>query len=251
MRGGISSTCFAAFAAGSIGCASRSGDTTGLPGQVEPTGTLGLVYTTQGGVRLDAVSYALTDGMTTTSGAVNVSDASALSFTITGVASGCGYTVTVAGVTSDGTQTCTGQRAGLCVANGAVSVVALPLACAANADIDGGIAIVTGAAINCPTWDTLLADPTTLPVAAPGNVAALTAHAAGPDPSSLSCSWSVPGGQGTIVGAAATDNAGLTRAAYTCPSSPGTYVLTLSCTDGPPGACPAWSTTGTVTVTCN
>jgi hypothetical protein len=248
---------FFGVVAAAIGCSSPDPPPTPAgPDSVarDGTGSVGVQLTIPGGDHISSVSYKLTDGIHTVSGTVDVSDASVISFVVAGVPAGPGYTLTMSATSDDGIVSCAGQQSGVTILSRATTFINVQLICLDAPNQDAGGVFVKGVFDCCATWDTIVANPSAVPQ---GGVSALTANASGPctqlDGGTLvSCVWSVVSGSATIV-SQYTDGSGNFYGQLRCPSGVEAETLQLSCADGPlpdGGACPPWSTTGTLTVLC-
>jgi hypothetical protein len=246
----------------------------GGTGTEDGTGTVGFQYTLPGGEHISSVTYKLTNGTNTYTGTVNVATASTISFLISGVAAGGGYSITLNGTSDDGQVNCIGAVGAanayanppgsvvgttFNVINRATTTVNVNMICLDVANLEAGSVQVNSVTSCCATWDTAVANPTSANTSAPGNTSALSANASAPCGNTdagtnpvLNCTWAVTTGTGT-VGATSGDMTGNFNATFTCPSTGETDTITLTCTDGPlpdGGSCPAWSTTTTATVIC-
>jgi hypothetical protein len=242
------------------GCSSGSNAASvagGAPGSQERTGSVGAAVTLLGGETLGTVSYTLTNGTTSYAGTVNVAAESSVSFVIGNVASGSGYVLTVTGTTVDGAVTCAGSAGPFSVADRTTTSVNVNLVCTSTTAFDAGSVLANGTTSNCPVWNTLLATP---PSTGPSvfDTVILNADAQGPDPASLTFTWTVVSGTGTVSNNTAMltqDGLGkFDTATFTCPATHETDVVQLVVGDGPlpdGGSCPASYTTGTVAITCS
>jgi hypothetical protein len=224
-------------------------------GSQERTGSVGAAVTLPGGEHLSTVSYTLTNGTTSYVGTVNVASESTVAFVIGGVASGSGYALMLTATADDGTVTCTGSAGPLAVANRSTTSVNINLVCTTNGE--AGSVLVNGGTSNCPVWNTLVAIP---PTTGPSflDTVLLNADAQGPDPTSITFTWTVVSGTGAVSNNTATLTAdGLGKfdtATFTCPAIHETDVVRLVVADGPlpeGGSCPLTYTTGTLTITCS
>jgi hypothetical protein len=266
---------FATAAMSVVACSSShpTGGTEGTSQTVAPgegSGNVGFQFTIPGGEHITTLSYTLTNGTHTYSGSVPVGSSSVVSFVISAVAAGTGYTLTISGTTDDGLVSCSGSfgtglsDAGIqngspfAVVSRQTTAVNVQLVCIDLANGQQGNVLATAQANCCATWDTINANPSSLSTVAPGNTAALTGNASGPCDGdagfgvNLNCTWTVISGTGTV---SATTNAGggNFNATFTCPTTGENDVLQLNCTDGPlpdGGACPAGLGVGTTTVVC-
>jgi hypothetical protein len=85
-----------------------------------------------GGQTIQSVSYLLTNGLKTYSGAHDVTSASTISLFIGSVAAGDGYTLTLSATSADGSVTCAGAANNISVAGRTSTLVALDLRCTVN-----------------------------------------------------------------------------------------------------------------------
>jgi hypothetical protein len=227
-----------AAAVGCNGSSSNGGDQQG-PSEGS-TGTVGLQLTLPGGLQINSVSYSIS-GPHTYSGTVNVQNATTISFVVPNIAPGSGYTITLTATTTDGSVTCLGTSASFTVNARQTTSVTVNMACTTTAE--AGSVLVNGVPLNCATWNSAVANPSSTTV---GGTVQLTASASAPDPSSITYAWSAPTGS--------IDTPAQASANFTCPATPGQVTLTLVVGDGPLPAgatCPASATTATVVVTCN
>lgn len=248
------------------------------------TGTIGAQLTLPGGEHLSAASYKLTNGTYSYAGNVDISATNMLSFTITSVVAGGGYTLSVTGGSDDGTVTCNSSVGPITVVNQTTTSVSVALECTVNQGRDAGSLAINGTATNCPVWNTIVANPVDVTLDAGANVddsgstgstsifpgvapvpadigvgqsLVLVGGAAAPDPGMLAFHWSTTGG--SLSSATGTrdpnsnDAGAENQTLFTCPPVPGPITITLTLTDGPippGGGCDAPYTTGTVTVNC-
>jgi len=102
--------------------------------------------------------------------------------------------------------------------------------------------VVNGVPVNCGTWNSAVANPSTTTT---GGVVQLSASGSGPNASAITYAWTAS--SGTI------DTPSAATANFTCPATPGQVTITLVVGDGPIPAgatCPASATTTTLAVTC-
>jgi hypothetical protein len=215
-------------------------------------GTVGAQLSLPGGEQLSAVTYTLTNGTNTYTGTVDVSGQSSATFVVAGVASGTGYVLKIAGLSNDGTVSCSGSSPALTVSDRATTMALVQLVCIVTAEA-GGV-VVGGNSDNCAVWNTIVANPSSAPTS--GSVT-LNAAATAPSPGAITFTWMVTSGTGTIsnnTSAVTANGAGATdTATFTCPPILETDTIQLVVGDGPlpdGGSCPDSFTTGTVQVVC-
>jgi hypothetical protein len=227
-----------------VGCSngvSGSGGAGQNPGE-ENTGTVGMQLTLPGGEHITTVTYTIS-GPHSYTGSVNVSGSSSISFALPGIAAGSGYTITLSATSDDGTVSCVGTSAPFTVTAQQTTAVSVFLQCTSTGSAaDAGGIVVTGVPVNCATWTSAIANPSSAPV---GGVVALAASATGPNAAGVTYAWTAPTG--------AIDTPSLATANFTCPATAGAIQITLTVGDGalPTGAtCPAAGLSTVLTVTC-
>ena len=114
---------------------------------------------------------------------------------------------------------------------------------------DAGSITITPIANDCPTWNTVVANPASLTTTAPGNTSVITASATAPSPSQLSYTWTVTTGTGTLSNQSAQGTTSST-VTFTCPTTSESDVITVVASDQAGAMCPTADTTATVTVVC-
>jgi hypothetical protein len=217
------------------------------PTPEDNTGSVGLKYTLPSGQTINTINYTLTNGTNTYTGTINVAGSSSISFVVGGVASGSGYTIALTAVTTDGTTNCSGTSAPFSVTNRNTTAVTVQLVCTTASD--SGSVQVNPVTNNCPIWNTIVANPSTLTTTAPGNVSLVTASATGPSNNSLTYAWTVLSGTGTLGGQSAQGTTNSTIS-FTCPATGESDVVQVVVTDQAGAQCPAADTTATVTIVC-
>jgi hypothetical protein len=203
------------------------------------TGSISLSLTLPGGEQFSSFSALILGpasyASTTT---LSVGSSSAIRFSIS-LPTGAGYTAALSGTSTDGRVTCTGTSSSFSVGAGATTPVVIGMQCRV-AGADAGQATLVGQSTNCATILSLLANPGETTV---GSSVMLTATADGPDPSSLTYSWTAPSGTFSAPTAATTG--------FTCNVS-GSVVVTLVSGDGPgPDGGPPCTNTTTTTIVCD
>jgi hypothetical protein len=170
--------------------------------------------------------------------AVSVGSSTGLRFNVT-LPSGVGYQAALSGTSVDGKVTCAGTSSLFNVTPGTTATVNIGLLCHVAAADAGQVALV-GGSTNCATVESVLANPGETTV---GSSVMLTASANGPDPSSLTFSWSAPSGTFGTATASTTS--------FTCTAS-GSVVVTVVSGDGAgPDGGPPCTDTATTTVICD
>jgi hypothetical protein len=182
------------------------------------------------------VSYTLTGpNAFSQSGTIDVSMSPTVSALLGGIPTGSPYSISLSGVSTDGSVTCSGASAPFAVADNQTTTVPVALACSGPTPESGTI-LVTATASQCPTIDGISLNPASVVV---GGSLKLTAVARGPNPTGLTYSWTASSGSLT--------NATSPIATFTC-STPGSPTITLTVSDGSDAAgCVAVQS---VSVTC-
>ena len=190
-----------------------------------------------GGASIATVSYTITGPASfTRNGTIDVSHSGTISAVLGPFPVGGGYTITLTGVSTDGSESCAGSGT-FGIAAGQTSSVSVPLTCH-QAPRTGSVA-VNGAVNVCPQIDSLDASPTEVFVGGAIGLAA-KAHDADNGPSPLTASWTATSGVFTEPSSLDTR--------FTCTAA-GTATVTLTVSDGDSAAgCPA---TSSVTITCD
>ena len=188
-----------------------------------------------GGATINTVSYTIT-GPSTQNGVIDVSHSNTISAVIGPLPAGGGYTITLTGVSTDGSESCAGSGT-FSVTAGQTASVTVPLTCH-QAPHTGSIS-VNGTVNVCPQIDSLDASPTEVFVGGAIGLAA-KAHDADNGPSPLTATWTAT--SGVFTEASSLD----TR--FTC-TAPGPATITLTVSDGDSSA--GCAATSSVTVTCD
>lgn len=203
--------------------------------EAENTGSVGLELQLGSGLTLAEVNYTVVGAAGfTKSGALSLSKSTTLSGLIAGLPVGS-YTITLSGVTGDGTTSCAGS-ASFDVAAHETSIATVHLLCH-QAPTTGSVAV--GGTLNiCPALDGVSS--TALEALVGGTIdLSSQAHDADHGPAALAYAWS--SSSGTI------SDATLPATTFSC-TTPGPATITLTVSDGDPGAdCAAQAS---ITVTC-
>jgi hypothetical protein len=230
-----------------VGCSSgdsRGEGSVGTPasGSQANAGQVGFKLTLPGGQALSTVNYTITGPNSfTLSNSVSVQNSNTISFVVGGIPAGNGYSVTISGVSVDGTVTCSGSAAFSVVAQ-TTTTVTDTLQC--NAAVgEAGAVSVTAPTYACASifQGSVSASPTETVL---GGTVALAASATAANASALTYTWSAPSGTFSAPNSPATN--------FTC-TTPGQVTLTVSVGDGavPDGAAPCTAVSTTVQVTCS
>lgn len=200
-------------------------------------GSVGLLLQVAPGLKLDSIDYSIDGpGGFSTSGALNLANSNTLRAQIGGLPAGAGYSITLSGLTSDKSTSCSGS-ATFAISAGTSTPVTVHLLCKQQGRT--GSAIV-GATLNvCPVIDAVSATPSEVVVGSSLQLAA-SAHDADSAPAPLAYAWEST--NGTL---SASNGSGPT---FTC-TSYGTATLTLTVSDG--DADPHCKSTATLAVTCS
>jgi hypothetical protein len=238
-------------------CGGAGGGNSGTPGTGNGgLGNVAFVLTVPNGVRLNTVSYQLTDGAgdALQSGSVDVHDSQSIEFQLGNVPPGAGYHVSV---TSNGTGgvTCAGSAGPFSVAARATTAVKIGMACYTSPG-DAGNVFVTGTPYLCGSWSSLATvgpdhQGTSGSEVNVGGTITLVATANGPDPQGLTYAWSSSKPIGTF---GANQASGATDTTTFVCNVPGTTTITLVVGDGPVpagSACDPALSTVTTQVTCD
>jgi hypothetical protein len=179
-------------------------------------GSVQLALQAAPGVTVNAFAYAIS-GPNSYSGTINVSNASTVTATIGGIATGTGYSLTLTGTATDGQTSCSGTSAPFSVAANATTSVSIAIDCHGPAKT--GSVLVNGTINICPSIDSVSSNP---PVA---NAISISALAHDPDsaPQPLTYSWTTS--SGTLSSATAQNPT------LTC-TAPGLASLVLTVSDG-------------------
>lgn len=214
------------------GCSSSAGE---AASEAENTGSVGLELHLGPGLTLAEVSFTVVGAAGfTKSGSLTVSESTTLSGLIGGLPVGS-HTITLSGVTRDGTTSCVGS-ASFDVAAHETALASVHLLCH-QAPTTGSVS-VSGTLDVCPVLDGISSSALEALVGGTIELSA-QAHDADNGPSSLSYAWSAS--SGTI------SDATLAAPSFTC-TTPGTATITLTVSDGDSAAeCAAQSS---LKVTC-
>jgi hypothetical protein len=242
----------AALLAGAQGCSAPAGNsgspqpiaTTPAPNTPASTGTVGMTLTLPGGETLNTIGWTVTgpNGASTVvqAGSVNVQNSLSVSFKISDIPAGSGYSIALSGTSTDNTVTCAGAVS-FSVAARMTTTVSDLLQCSPIASEAGSLS-VNGVPYNCAVSNGISALPAETMV---GHSVAVSATAIGANPSSLTYAWSAPTGY--------FDSANASSANFTC-TVVGSVTLTLVVGDGPVpdgGACNPSQSTSSVQVQCD
>ncbi|HEY6475161.1 MAG TPA: PKD domain-containing protein [Polyangia bacterium] len=193
----------------------------------ENAGAIGLVLSGSG-VALSSATYSITGpGGFSTSGTVNLTAATSLSFVVGGIPAGTGYSIVVTAQSADGSTTCGGSSTFSITAKTTTSV-SVALDCH-QATRTGSVS-VNGTVNICPTIDALSVSPSQVAV---GSGVSLSGTAHDPDngPAALAYQWTAS--SGTFSDATAQSPS------FTC-AAPGIATVTLTVSDGDStSGCPA------------
>ena len=213
------------------------------PGSADPsaenpgdTGAVGVALQVAPGVTVNTVGYTLTgpNGFSQ-SGTINVSMSPTVSAIIGGLPAGSGFSLSLSGLSADGSVTCSGVSAPFAVLANQTIPVSVVLACSGPTPESGTI-VVNGTTSACPTIDAISVTPANVVV---GGSLTLTAAARGPNGGGLTYAWSATSGS--------LANATSSIATFTCTAA-GTPAVTVTVTDGSDAAgCVAVQS---VSVTC-
>ncbi len=217
-----------------------SGGTDGNPA----TGTVGMTLTLPGGETINTIAWTITGpngaGTVVQTGSVNVQNSLSVSFQVSGIPAGSGYSISLSGTSSDGSVTCAGAVSFSVTARATTTVSEL-LQCNPTASGTGSLS-VNGVPYSCASWNGITALPSETTV---GHSVAVSATATGANPSALTYSWSAPSGS--------FDTPNSANASFTCAAA-GPVTLTVVVGDGPVpdgGACNPSLTTTTVQIQCD
>jgi hypothetical protein len=240
----------AASALPQIGCSSaaapggESSVGSGTPGAVsqDGTGQLGMNLTLPGGETVNLVTYTVTGpGGYSQSGSVPVQNSITISFQLSNIPAGNNYSITISGMSTDGTVNCIGSATFNIVARTTTTVTDV-LQCNAALPDAGAVAV------NAPTYacastfqGAISASPSETTV---GGSVALQATAVAPNASALTYTWSAPSGTFSTPSSPTTN--------FTC-TTQGQVTVTVTVADGPvpAGALACAATSTTVLVTCD
>lgn len=227
------------------GCSSRMGQDDHSPsgvGTSDPgrstadTGTVGVALQVASGININSVSYTLTGPNSfTQSGTIDVSMSSTVSALLGGIPAGGGYAITLSGVSTDGSTTCSGESAPFSILSNQTTPVSVALACSGGAPESGTISVIATTS-QCPIIDAITINPANVIV---GGSLTLIAEARGPNSAGLTFQWTAT--SGTLA------NTTSPLATFTCTSA-GAPTLTLTVSDGSDAA--ACLAVQSVSVTC-
>jgi hypothetical protein len=202
------------------------GGTSGVPIDAsaggEATGSISAQITLPSGQKFDALLWTITGGGAVgpvQNGLVDVSKSLVAAFVVGNLPSATGYRIDLSATANDGSVVC-GGTATFDVAPRATTPVAVAMAC----NVATGGAKVTrtdGSTYDCAAVASVTANPTEVTV---GSSVTVSAKANGPDPASLSYSWTASSGS--------FDNPSSATAHFTC-ATQGVASLTLVAADGP------------------
>lgn len=200
------------------------------------TGTVGVALQVAPGITIDSVSYGLTgpNGFSQ-SGTIDVTMSPTVSALLGGIPAGSGYGITLNGVSTDGSTTCSGASALFAVSSNQTTSVPVAVACSGPTPESGTIA-VSASVSPCPTIDAISINPADVVV---GGSLSLIAGARGPNSSGLTYTWTATSGS--------LANATSSIATFTCTTT-GTPTITLTVSDGSDAA--ACLAVQSVSVTC-
>jgi hypothetical protein len=256
-----------------VGCGGKlAGDSTGSPGNGSPGGSsspaplpplpgigdVDLNVTLQGGQTIHSLSFTLSNGTAsdTVTGTIPLGSVPSSIIVVpiyrTPANAATGYAVTLSGTNTTPEVTCTGTAGLFAVTAGDETVVNVLVTCAAA---DGSSAIEVNPTIhNCPNIGTLTAvlpnGQTQLNTTAPGNTFTIYATADAPNLASLTYTFSVTTGTGTLGTPVVAAEKISATVVFTCPTTPETDVITLVTADSSGAVCPSSLTTSSVAVTC-
>lgn len=202
-----------------------------------PEGAVGLYLQLAPGLRLDTVSYTISNpnGYSKV-GVLNLGGSNTLTAQIGGLPAGVGYSIGLSGIASDKKTTCAGSASFAITARVSTSVT-VHLICKQQGNTG---TVVVGATLNvCPVIDAVSATPTEAIV---GSSIQLEAKASDADSGPMPLVYTWAADLGTL------SDSNVANPVFTC-TSYGTAALTLSVSDGDPSAdCAA---TATLAVTCS
>jgi PKD domain-containing protein len=184
------------------------------------TGTVGVALQVAPGITINSVTYTLAgpSGFTQ-SGTIDVTMSPTVSALLGGIPAGSGYAITLSGVSTDGSVTCSGESSAFTVIANQTTSVPVALACS-GATPESGTISVNAMTSQCPTIDSISMIPATVVV---GGSLSLIAGARGLNSAGLTYSWTASSGS--------LANPTSPIATYTCTSA-GTPTITLTVSDG-------------------
>ena len=186
----------------------------------EDVGSVGLALSLGPGVTVSSASYTISNanGFSST-GSVDVSQSSTLSFVVGGLPVGSDYTIQMNATTSDGGASCVGSAAFAVTAH-ATTAVSIHLTCHEGART--GSVSVNGTLNICPVADGVSANPSDIAVGFPVALT-VTAHDSDGGPAPLAYQWTAA--SGSFSGATSA------TPTFVC-NTPGTVTLTVTVSDG-------------------
>ncbi len=217
------------------------GATTGsLVGHEGGVGSIGVQLDIAPGTTLTSVTWTITNGTNTYTGAVPIGDAQSLEFVAGGILAGTGYTVTLTGTDSAG-DPCAGTSASFSVIAGQTIQTVLAVVCKGAADgsaaadvttgsleVDASVSLVVGGPVQCPGINSVSISPAEIN---PSQTAALSLATTAP----AAITWSVSPATGGAFG-----NANSASTTFACAQGAGFVPqVTITATIGLPdsGAC--------------
>jgi hypothetical protein len=251
-----------------VGCGGRlAGDSTGSPGNSSPgssspgttqpipedSGDVALNVTLRGGQTIQSLKFTLSNGAAsdTVTGAIPLGSVPSPAFVVPTywipANAATGYTVILTG-TSTGTGsvvTCAGTSGPFALKGGEETVVSADVTCTA-------VNVGSGPEVNqtiqtCPTVGTFTAvlpeGQAQLSTSPPSNTVTIYATANAPNLASLTYSFSVTTGHGTLGTPVVTKERLSATVVFTCPMTPETDTITLVKSDAIGAVCPAALTT--------
>lgn len=229
---------FLAVAAAGVGIVSCSAEApitdVGTSGDI---GSVGLTLKLSDGATLSSVAYTITGpGGFARTGTIDVSNSQTISGVLGGIPAGNAYSITLAGTSTDGKTTCSGQAA-FDVRAHATATVRVNLAC--HGSTSNGNVAVNGTLNLCPILDGINASPSE--VIAGGTLAlSALAHDSDAGPSALGYAWT--------AGSGGFDHANVANPTFTC-TAPGVVTIGVTVSDGDTTA--GCADTGSVSVRCS
>lgn len=243
----------AVAAAAASGCSSGASQAPSAAQQ--QTGTVGVLLTLPGGAVINSVQVVIsgptaktfTADVSQASGVVQSDGTVAINLgTTAGLAPGA-YTVTISGVSTDGTVTCTGSPAPFTVVANATANVSAFASCRTGA-LDAGSVTIGGDFSNCGRVTSIS---NSLGEVTVGGSITVNGSSTGPNPGALTWTFAASPADGTF--APSTGTGGSPTTAFTC-TAPGTVTLSLTVADGTvPSTAPSCSDVDSksITVVCD
>ncbi len=184
------------------------------------TGTVGVALQVAPGITINSVAYTLTgpSGFSQ-SGTIDVTMSPTVSALLGGIPAASGYAITLMGVSTDGSVTCSGASNSFAVVANQTTSVPVALACS-GATPESGTISVHAATSQCATIDSISINPANVFV---GGSLTLIAGARGPNSGGLTYGWTASSGS------LANPTSAITT--FTC-TTPGTPTITLTVSDG-------------------